>query len=360
VTNGLEEGVFKSGQYTLVARGKAFEQALSEYKFDQSGAVDDNDSQATKFGHAIGANFVCYATLSKYSETLYRISYKMIDVSSGEIVNVGSETIRNGVDGLLTATDDIAKKLFNSEPSPYNPLANNSFTNYTETTNNLNIEMVAVQGGTFTMGCTSEQGSDCDDNEKPAHQVTVSSFYIGKYEVTQAQWEAVMHTNPSYYKGDNLPVEFVSWYDVQEFIRRLNTATGKQYRLLTEAEWEFAARGGNKSHGYKYSGSNNSNDVAWFENNSGRTTHPVGTKSPNELSIYDMSGNVDEWCQDWYGTYPSLSQPDPMGPSSSSSRVYRGGSFILGEKYGRCSERYAYEPRTTIARLGFRIACSSN
>ncbi|WP_291528415.1 formylglycine-generating enzyme family protein, partial [Bacteroides sp. UBA939] len=143
-------------------------------------------------------------------------------------------------------------------------------------------EMVYVQGGTFRMG--SESGFD---DEKPVHQVTVSSFYIGKYEVTQAQWRSVMGTNPSHFKGDNLPVESVSWTEAREFASRLSTATGKRYRLPTEAEWEYAARGGNKSQGYTYSGSNTLGNVAWYYDNSGNTTHSVGTKSPNELGIYD-------------------------------------------------------------------------
>ena len=178
--------------------------------------------------------------------------------------------------------------------------AQSRFANFTETRNNLNIQMVAVQGGTFTMGCTSEQGDDCYDDERPAHRVTVSDFYIGKYEVTQAQWRAVMGFNPSYFKGDNLPVETVSWDDVMDFIHKLNSLTGRQYRLPTEAEWEYAARGGNN---YKYSGSNSAGNVAWYGYNSSRTTHPVGTKSANGFGLYDMSGNVYEWCSDWYRAY---------------------------------------------------------
>ncbi|MBQ3247459.1 MAG: SUMF1/EgtB/PvdO family nonheme iron enzyme, partial [Alistipes sp.] len=173
------------------------------------------------------------------------------------------------------------------------------------------FEMVFVKGGTFTMGATAEQGSDADSDEKPAHSVTVSNFYIGKYEVTQAQWEAVMGKNPSRFKGDNLPVERVSWNDIQKFIEKLNAKTGKRYRLPTEAEWEYAARGGNQSKGYKYSGSNDIGSVAWYTDNSSSPTHPVGQKQPNELGLYDMSGNVYEWCSDWHGSYSSGSQTNP-------------------------------------------------
>lgn len=194
--------------------------------------------------------------------------------------------------------------------------------------NKLINNMVYVSGGTFTMGGTSEQGSDAESDEKPTHNVTLSSYYICKYEVTQALWRAVMGSNPSYFKGDNLPVECVSWNDCQTFINRLNSYTGRNFRLPTEAEWEFAARGGNYSRHYKYSGSNYIGDVAWYDNNSGNRTHPVGTKQPNELGLYDMSGNVYEWCSDWYGSYSSYSQSDPTGPNSGSGRVERGGSWI--------------------------------
>ncbi|MDR1812335.1 MAG: formylglycine-generating enzyme family protein, partial [Candidatus Fibromonas sp.] len=162
------------------------------------------------------------------------------------------------------------------------------------------IEMVYVEGGTFTMGCTAEQGKDCQEDEKPAHKVTVGSFYIGKYEVTQGLWKKVMEYNPSYFKGDNLPVDMVTWNGwnaAQTFIEKLNEKTDKKYRLPTEAEWEYAARGGNKSKGYKYSGSNDNNEVAWDYKNEKRR-NPVGTKLPNELGIHDMSNGVAEWVSD--------------------------------------------------------------
>ena len=217
-------------------------------------------------------------------------------------------------------------------------------------------EMVYVEGGTFTMGATSEQGSDAYDNEKPAHSVTLGGYYIGKYEVTQKLWKAVMGSNPSDFKGDNLPVENVSWDDVQEFLRKLNAITGKNYRLPTEAEWEFAARGGNSSRDYKYSGSDSIGNVAWYYDNSGDRTHAVGTKSPNELGIYDMSGNVYEWCQDRYGSYSGSSQRNPKGPYSESNRVFRGGCWGLNARYCRVSYRLSYPPDCRFNYLGFRLA----
>ncbi len=217
--------------------------------------------------------------------------------------------------------------------------------------------MVYVEGGTFTMGATSEQGSDAYNNEKPAHSVTLSNYYIGKYEVTQAEWKAVMGSNPSYFEGsDNLPVEQVSWNDCQTFITKLNTLTGKNFRLPTEAEWEYAARGGSKRQGYKYAGSDNLDDVAWYTINSGSTTHAVGTKQPNELGLYDMSGNVYEWCSDWFGSYSSSSQTNPTGASSGSNRVRRGGCWILNAWDCRVSYRVYNSPDSWSSLLGLRLA----
>ena len=218
--------------------------------------------------------------------------------------------------------------------------------------------MVWVEGGTFRMGATSEQGSEAYDREKPVHSVTLSGYYIGKTEVTQVLWEAVMGSNPSRFKGDYLPVENVSWDDCQEFIRKLNSMTGQNFRLPTEAEWEFACRGGNNSRGYKYSGSNNLGSVAWYDGNSGNKTHPVGTKAPNELGIYDMSGNVWEWCADWYGDYSSGAQTNPTGPYGGSNRVYRGGSWNYDVGRCRSSNRDFYYPWIRDIILGLRLALS--
>jgi formylglycine-generating enzyme required for sulfatase activity len=219
----------------------------------------------------------------------------------------------------------------------------------------LRSDMVYVQGGTFTMGCTSEQVNDCYDWEKPSHQVTLSSFYINKYEVTQALWSAVMGSNPSGFSGcDQCPVEQVSWNAVQEFIKKLNSMTGKNYRLPTEAEWEYAARGGRSSRGYKFSGSNNPGQVAWFNDNGSEKTHPVGQKQANELGLYDMSGNVWEWCSDWYEDYNSQSQTDPKGPSSGSGRVGRGGGWD-DESRIRLSFRFILQPGYGFDDVGFRL-----
>ena len=213
-------------------------------------------------------------------------------------------------------------------------------------------QMVFVQGGSFMMG--SELGWG---NVKPVHQVTLRDFYIGKFQVTQAQWKTIMGENPSSFIGDDLPVECVSWNDVQEFIKKLNEKTGHKYRLPTEAEWEYAARGGQNSRGYKYAGSNNIDEVAWYRNNSGIGTHLVGQKKPNELGLYDMTGNVWEWCQDWYdsGYYKNSPKNNPTGPDSRSDRVIRGGSWICVADVCRVSLRGYYTPDSKYDSLGFRL-----
>ena len=230
----------------------------------------------------------------------------------------------------------------------------NSSQNLTFTVGGVSFTMVYVPGGTFTMGATSEQGSDAYNDEKPAHSVTLSSYYIGETEVTQALWTAVMGSNPSRFKGDQRRVEGVSWNDCQTFISRLNAKTGNQFRLPTEAEWEYAARGGH-SGGSKYAGSDNINSVAWYDDNSGDETHNVATKSPNSLGIYDMSGNVWEWCQDWYGNYSSSSQTNPKGPSSDDHRVNRGGGWYGLARDCRVSNRGLNTPSFSINGLGLRL-----
>ncbi len=246
-------------------------------------------------------------------------------------------------------------------------------------------DMVYVEGGFFVMGaqtsssCSANYDSDANSNESPVHSVTLSSYYIGKYEVTQQLWEYVMNytgaaadgtilsavasdpwlgdSNPSSTlgKGDYYPAYYVSYEDiVNHFIPRLNKITGKTFRLPTEAEWEYAARGGNQSKGCKYSGSNTIGDVAWYYANSS-STQQVGTKQANELGIYDMSGNVWEWCSDRYGSYSSTSQTDPTGPTSGSDRVVRGGSWDFNARYCRVSTRYYDTPSYRRVSIGFRL-----
>ena len=233
----------------------------------------------------------------------------------------------------------------------------------------INIEMVKVEAGNFNMGATPEMENPNED-EKPVHRVTLTNnYYIGKYEVTQKLWKAVMRSNPSYFKGDDLPVESVSWNDCQAFISELNAMTGKRFRLPTEAEWEYAARGGSKSRGYQYSGSNVIDDVAWFDDNSSSKTHVVGEKLSNELGIFDMSGNVAEWCQGKFYQYAASPSSNPIGNVESFSldpsvaarsmfRMARGGSYAYWAKYSQLSSRSNYEPNSHSSNLGLRLALS--
>lgn len=231
------------------------------------------------------------------------------------------------------------------------------------TANGVSFTMVYVDPGTFQMGSTT--GSS---DEKPVHSVTISKgYYIGETEVTQALWKAVTGNSPTtsgdqwstaYGLGDNYPAYYISYEDVQSFITKLNSLTGAQFRMPTEAEWEFAARGGKKSKGYEYSGSNTVGDVAWYNGNSSKT-HAVKTKAANELGIYDMSGNVWEWCSDWYGSYSSSSVTDPTGPASGSARVSRGGSWYRDATPCRSATRISLTPAVRSGNLGVRLACSA-
>ena len=230
--------------------------------------------------------------------------------------------------------------------------------NITITVNDVSFTMVAVKGGTFSMGATSEQGSDAEGDENPAHRVTLSDYYIGQTEVTQALWQTVMGSNPSNWKGGNLPVEKVSWNDCQQFISKLNQLTGRKFRLPTEAEWEYAARGGGKSRGYKYAGSNDIGSVAWYYGNSSSKTHPVKQKQANELGLYDMSGNVWEWCQDWYDKeyYGKSPSSNPCNNTSASYRVYRGGGWCNFAGRCRVSNRNNDNTDFRNGHLGLRLA----
>ncbi|MCC6281804.1 MAG: formylglycine-generating enzyme family protein [Saprospiraceae bacterium] len=218
--------------------------------------------------------------------------------------------------------------------------------------------MITVAGGTFQMGCDEKIDGNCEDDEKPAHRVQLTSFEMSKFEVTQEQWQAVMGSNPSRFKDCNkCPVESVSWNDVQTFLTKLNALSGKKYRLPTEAEWEYAARGGSKSRNFKYAGSNKLDEVGWYDDNSGSKTHPVGSKKSNELGLYDMSGNVWEWCSDWSGEYylGKITPVNPQGAEKGSLRVFRGGSWYRPARYCRAALRNYAAPDFRAFNLGFRL-----
>ena len=234
----------------------------------------------------------------------------------------------------------------------------------TFTVGDVTFKMMKVEKGTFTMGATEEQ-EDPTDNEKPTHQVTLTkTYYMGETEVTQALWKAVMGNdyNPSSWVGDQMPVQKVSYNEItaaEGFLAKLNAATGRTFRIPTEAEWEFAARGGNKSNKTQYSGSANIDSVAWYRDNSDMKVHEVAQKKANELGLYDMSGNVYEWCSDWYGGYSSDAQTDPTGPATGVGCVIRGGSYVENVVNVRTSHRYAFQPQNTKHYIGFRLCLSA-
>ncbi len=226
----------------------------------------------------------------------------------------------------------------------------------TFTVGGVSFKMVYVEGGTFTMGITEALDNDLFKIALPTHKVTLRDYYIGQYEVTQELWQAVMGNNPSHFKGDlQRPVERVTWDECQTFISKLNNLTGRYFALPTEAEWEFAARGGQKSLSYRYAGSNVLSFVAWNDSNSSNTTHRVGTLEPNELGLYDMSGNVMEWCYDRLSTYVEYPQNNPTGGISDGNRMVRGGCWRFPEEMCRVYMRLPLGPDNSIEFLGLRL-----
>ena len=301
----------------------------------------------------------------------------VIELKNGTKITLGADDVENlTFNGeSLSITGNIIEEM-RSEIAKLRALINKYHPEEMKTqysVNGVSFKMVHVDGGTFQMGATEEQESDAWDDEKPVHSVTLSDYFIGETEVTQALWYAVMGYKPTsdgrqwsstYGLGDEYPAYYVSWDDCQTFISKLNELTGMSFRLPTEAEWEFAARGGNYSQGFKYAGSNTIDDVAWYYDNSDGLgssnpnygTHSVGTKSPNELGLYDMSGNVWEWCQDWYGSYSSSAQANPTGPSSGSNRVLRGGSWSYYARDCRVSYRENDSPSSWYYDYSLRLA----
>lgn len=307
------------------------------------------------------------------------LSSDFFDVNELEIYRTNYVEMPTDLRAIPGACAELLSKLLHEEisapetPMQYNPAASSTaasqpFDGYIETAYGLNMKMIRVEGGTFTMGATSEQGDDFDNDERPTHDVELSEYYISECEITQAQWQAIMgntiakqrdKVNPSaglYGVGANYPMYFVSYYDALEFCNRLNRITGRVYTLPTEAQWEYAARGGKYSRKYKYSGFNQIGIVAWHKGNSASSTHPVGQLRGNELGIKDMTGNVWEWCRDYYQPYTYEFQKDPMC-GSGKSIVLRGGSFGKVDRECRVSYRLNADPSKRDMFIGFRVVC---
>ncbi|MDE7388447.1 MAG: SUMF1/EgtB/PvdO family nonheme iron enzyme, partial [Muribaculaceae bacterium] len=333
--------------YRVLERNSEFLEAIqSDRDYGMSGNV--KDSQIAAIGKEYGAQFVLVIDISEIFSEIF-ISARLVNVESGVITATADELIEDPSSAkLMVAAEKVAKGVAGqggSSASAYGAATSLSGSEVeTFTVNGVSFEMVKVEGGSFQMG--SYSGAN---DEQPVHSETVGTFYIGKTEVTQRLWGAVMGTNPSSFRGENLPVENVSWYDCQEFVDRLSRMTGRIFRLPTEAEWEYAAKGGNKSRGYTYSGSNDLYRVAWYTENSGSTTHPVAQKLDNELGIYDMSGNVWEWCSDNYSSNYS-------SPRNSSIRVGRGGGWRYGAASCRVALRYYNAPGRRSYGIGLRLA----
>ena len=365
----LVNAIVKMGQYTAVERTADFLTGINkEQQYQRTGVVEDE--LIARLGKQFGARFVCMVKIGKSAGQLF-ISARLIDVETAAVTASAMPVVLNsiGLNDVGASCQKVVASMFGGKSVGVGFASTSSSISRSHPAE---PEMVFVEGGTFLMGCTSEQGGDCDSDESPNHLVTVSDFYISKYEITQGQWEAIMGTSirqqrdkvnpfhPICGEGFNYPMYYVSWNEVQEFISRLNSLTGKQYRLPTEAEWEYAARGGNKSKGYKYSGSNIIEQVAWYHKigDNYDLAHPVGSKQPNELGIYDMSGNVFEWCYDWFGAYGSGSQTNPVGPGSGSIRVCRGASWADIATHCRVSYRFNLNsPDVRGNDLGFRLVC---
>lgn len=351
----MVEKITLSPAYSAVERSSDFMREIArEQGMQTSGMVDDKT--IAKIGQMLGVKFVAVANLHEVFDEIYADA-RLINVETGEImVSANSSSSVASMNELLTLAEKIANALTgranavdgkNVGPTT-GPVTGGEIE--TIAVNGMTFEMVRVDGGSFMMGSSDPEAYS---DEKPVHSEPVATFYIGRTEVTQDLWLAVMGSNPSNFRGGNLPVEMVSWTECQAFCERLRQLTGRQFRLPTEAEWEYAARGGNRSRGYKYSGGNDLYYLGWYTDNSSGSTHPVGSKQANELGIYDMSGNVWEWTSDlWSDNYGSYRN----GGSGGSIRVYRGGGWNNDARICRSADRGNYTPGGRNNSLGLRLA----
>ena len=299
--------------------------------------------------------------------SLYRIDTESLVKSSRAEADTDESSIMAAIDRMVGELLGVKVNRQMPQQTYQQPTYSQTPQSYVEDAGyGLNMKMIYVEGGSFRMGATPEQGGDASNNESPVHTVRLDSYYIAECEVTQAQWEKIMGTT-IYQQRDKANTQwnicgvgamyYVSWEEAQAFCRELSAKTGKTYLLPTEAQWEYAARGGNKSKGYKYSGSYAIDAVAWYKSNSGSATHWVKEKRANELGLYDMSGNVYEWCSDWYGSYSSSEQSNPAGAGSGQRRVLRGGSWYHNAGNCRVSDRNNETPSNRFSDVGFRVVC---
>lgn len=349
---------------------------MGEQNFQRTGMV--SDAQIKKLGEMTGAQYVLIAEAAIYDPQNIIITAKVLDVETGGVANSAPPAFANkDPEKMQEACVTLARKLLGGRSSSTTSSSYSSSSrsssygssgqDFVENAWDINMKMIWVEGGEFMMGCTSEEGN-CDSDEQNIRRVTVDGFYIGMLEVTQSQWEKVVGTSVYQQRnkidasasmagvGPDYPMYYVSWEEAMEFCRLLSNKTGKTYTLPTEAQWEYAARGGKIAEGTKYAGSNMIDAVAWYTDNSGRSTHPCGTKRANALGIYDMSGNVWEWCKDWYSSsYTSYDTNNPTGLSSGSYRVLRGGSWSYNASGSRVAYRGGNSPGSCNSICGFRV-----
>lgn len=375
--------------YTRVDIASVF----SEHDFQRTGAV--SEEQIKKLGEMAGVAYILIAEVAAEGDEIVVVA-QIIDVETAQIIRSADAQMPSTSDGAAYACDQLAAQLlsagmrvnsYSSNTKFKSSTSNSSQTSstsqsstknykksnaaqkvygYLETIKDINMQMILVEAGSFKMGGTVEQGADTESDEME-RTIIIDEFYIGQFEVTQGQWEAIMGSNiemqrdlasPNfsiYGEGVNYPMYYISWEDANAFCERLSQLTGKKYSLPTEAEWEYAARGGHKHDGTKYSGSMIVQDVAWHNANSEGSTHEVGTLKANGLGVCDMSGNVCEWCTDWYGDYMRYDTNNPKGEDSGSHKVVRGGGWINGHKSCRVSFRRGANPQTRESSFGFRV-----
>lgn len=345
---------------------------LNEHEFQRTGLV--SDTQIKKLGDMTGADYVVIAEVARFDNSHIMLYTTILSVETARVAQTSNIQTSTDIDAMENACRELAARLLGVRRGKAITLSNNytgqfsSGQDFVETAAGLNMNMVYVEGGDFLMGATSEQGSDGYDNEQVIRRVRLDSFYIGECEVTQAQWARVMGTsiqqqrdkaNSSwslYGVGPDYPMYYVSWEEAMAFCQELSRMTGRTYCLPTEAQWEYAARGGKKADGCKYSGSWSIDAVAWYNGNSGSNTHPVKNKRANGLGLYDMSGNVWEWCSDWYSSSYNVNDTNnPTGPSSGSIRVLRGGGWFNNARACRVSYRNYYSPGYRSGNFGFRV-----
>lgn len=388
VRSALTHAVTNTPGYEAYTRVD-IESIFSEHDFQRTGAV--SEEQIKKLGEMAGVAYILIAEVAAEGDEIVVVA-QIIDVETAQIIRSADAQMPTTSEGAAYACDQLASQLLStgmranntySKPKASSSQVSSAMKNeasstykksnaaqkvygYVETIKDINMQMILVEAGSFKMGGTAEQGADTESDEM-VRTVVVDEFYIGQYEVTQGQWEAIMGTDiamqrdlasPNYMlygEGINYPMYYISWEDANAFCERLSQLTGKRYSLPTEAEWEYAARGGHKHDGTKFSGSMTAKDVAWFNENSEETAHEVGTRRANGLGICDMSGNVCEWCADWYGDYMRYDTNNPKGDSSGSHKVLRGGGWSNGIKSCRVSFRRGGSPRIKDKSFGFRV-----